>query len=121
MGSPSKISPPPFSIECFSLRKYTTYLGNSTYSYVKQEASKKHQRRSGTVQEEGLTNEGRSYLLLLHNQTHDKRNTVGSLHAYINRAMCEVSKFLRKISKLLYFYAKKFLGYQAVVIRLALV
>ena len=70
-------------------------------------SSKKHQRRSGTVQEEGLTNEGRSYLLLLHNQTHDKRNTVGSLHAYINRAMCEVSKFLRKNSKLLFFFMLK--------------
>jgi len=38
--------------------------------------SKKHQK-SSTVQEEGLTNEGRDHL---HNQAHDKRGIVESLH-----------------------------------------
>ena len=44
--------------------------------------AKKHQK-SGTVQEEGLTNEGRHHLLLLHKQAH---HTVGSLSAYVNKA-----------------------------------
>ena len=44
-------------------------------------SSKKHQK-SGTVQEEGLTNEGRHHLLLLHKQAH---HIVGSLHVYVNR------------------------------------
>ena len=51
--------------------------------------AKKHQK-SGTVQEEGLTNEGRHHLLLLHKQAH---HIVGSLPAHINRAgltACEV-------------------------------
>ena len=53
-------------------------------------ASKKHQK-SGTVQEEGLTNEGTHHLLLLHKQAH---HIVGSLPAYINRVgltACELS------------------------------
>ena len=45
-------------------------------------SNKKHQK-SGTVQEEGLTNEGRHHLLLLHKQAH---HIVGSLPAYVNRA-----------------------------------
>ena len=55
--------------------------------------SKKHQRSSSTVQEEGLTNEGRHHLLLLHKQVHDKRSIAESLHVYINRVrltVCEV-------------------------------
>ena len=44
--------------------------------------SKKH-RKSHTVQEEGLTNEGRHDLLLLHKLAHDKR---GVEEAYKNRA-----------------------------------
>ena len=39
-------------------------------------------RSIGTVQEEGLTNEDRHHLLLLHKQTH---HIVGSLPVYINR------------------------------------
>ena len=55
--------------------KLKTYLGHSVCSCVKQESS--------TVQEEGLTNEGRHHLLLLHTskQVHDKREL---LHVYIN-------------------------------------
>ena len=47
--------------------------------------SKKHQR-SSTVQEEGLKNEGRQHLLLLHDQAHDKRGIEKPLYVYINRA-----------------------------------
>ena len=64
--------------------------------------SKKH-RRSSTVQGEGLTNEGRHNLLLLHEQVHDKRGIAESLHTYITRARltaCEVSVFSREISQL---------------------
>ena len=46
---------------------------------------KKH-RRSSTVQEEGLTDEGRHHLLSLHKQAHDKRGIAESLHAQITRA-----------------------------------
>ena len=48
------------------------------------------------VQEEGLTNEGRHHLLLLHKQVHDKsrkKNVAKSLHKYLNRVRltaCEV-------------------------------
>ena len=69
----------------FSLESTPTQLDCSACSYVKQEASKKW-----SVQEEGLTNEGRHHLLLLHKQAH---HIVGSLPAYINRAgltACEV-------------------------------
>ena len=51
------------------------------------------------MQEEGLANEGRHHLLLLHKQVHDKRATAGSLHVYLNRARlnaCEVGIFLRE-------------------------
>ena len=54
--------------------------------------SKKH-LRSSTVQEEGLTNEGRHHLLLLHKQECDKRGIEESLHAQVTRARltaCEV-------------------------------
>ena len=44
--------------------------------------AKEHQK-SGTVQEKGLTNEGRHHLLLLHKKAH---HIVGSLPAYVNRA-----------------------------------
>ena len=50
----------------------------------------KSTKKSGNVQEEGLTNEGRHHLLLLHKQAN---HIVGSLPAYINRAgltACEV-------------------------------
>ena len=40
-------------------------------------------KKSGTVQEEGQTNEGRHHLLLLHKQAH---HIVGSLPAYVNWA-----------------------------------
>ena len=56
------------------------------------------------MQEEGLTNEGRDYLLLLHKQVHDKRGIAESLHAQITRARltaCEVGVFSREISQLL--------------------
>ena len=43
----------------------------------------KKQRRSSTVQEEGLTNESRHHLLLLHKQARDKRDIAESLHAQI--------------------------------------
>ena len=59
--------------------------------YVVMFNSKKH-RRSSTVQEEGLTNEGRHHLLLLHKQALN-----------ITRARltaCEVSVFSREISQL---------------------
>ena len=55
------------------------------------------------MQEEGLTNEGRHHLLLLHKQAHDKRGIEESLHAQIARArqtVCEVGVFLREISQL---------------------
>ena len=45
----------------FSLKSTPTYLFRSTWDHV----SKKHQR-SSTLQEEGLTNEARRHLLLLH-------------------------------------------------------
>ena len=64
--------------------------------------SKKHQRNS-TVQEEGLTNEGRHHLLLLRKQAHDKRGIAESLHAQIIRArltVYEVGVFSREISQL---------------------
>ena len=41
--------------------------------------SKKH-RRSSAVQGEGLTNEGRHYLLLLHKQTHDNRDIAACVY-----------------------------------------
>ena len=44
--------------------------------------SKKHWR-SSTVQEEGLENEGKHHLLLLHKQAHDKRGIAESLHVVI--------------------------------------
>ena len=64
--------------------------------------SKKHQR-SSTLQEEGLINEGRHHLLLLHKQVHYKRSIAELLHAYITRARqtaCEVGIFSREISQL---------------------
>ena len=45
-------------------------------------SSKKHQK-SGSVQEEELTNEGTHNLLLLHKQAH---HIVGSLPVYVNWA-----------------------------------
>ena len=45
------------------------------------------------MQEEGLTNEGRHHLLLLHKQAHDKRGIAESLRAQITRVKltaCEV-------------------------------
>ena len=56
------------------------------------------------MQEEGLINEGRHHLLLLHNQVHDKRGIVESLQVYITMArltLCEVGVFWREISQLL--------------------
>ena len=55
--------------------------------------------------EEGLTNEGRNHLLLLHKQAHDKSGIAESLHAYINRAktnsVCKVfSKEISQLSKI---------------------
>ena len=47
--------------------------------------SKKH-GRSSTLQVEGLTNEGKHHLLLLHNQAHDKRGIAELLHVHITRA-----------------------------------
>ena len=55
--------------------------------------------------EEGLTNEVRHHLWLLHKQVHDKRSNAESLRAcvpYITRARlttCEVGVFLREISQ----------------------
>ena len=60
---------------------------------------KKH-GRSSTLQEEGLTNEGKHHLLLLHNQAHDKRGIAELLHAHITRARvtaCELGVFSREI------------------------
>ena len=54
-------------------------------------SSKKHQR-SSAVQEEGLRNEDRHHLLLLHEQVHDKRGIVESLQVYTNRARLTVYK-----------------------------
>ena len=54
------------------------------------------------MQEEGLTNEGRHDLLLLHKQVHDKRSNAESLRAYIARARltaCEMGVFSREISQ----------------------
>ena len=65
--------------------------------------SKNHQR-SSTVQEEGLTNEGRHHWQLLHKQVHDKRGIAESLHAYINTAglaASELGIFSEEISQLL--------------------
>ena len=45
--------------------------------------SKRHQR-SGTVQEEGLTNEGRHHLLFVDKQAH----SIQSLHVYILKTNC---------------------------------
>ena len=56
----------------------------------------KKQLRSSTVQEEGLTNEGRHHLLLLHKQVHDKRGITESLHAHITKirlTACELGVF----------------------------
>ena len=59
--------------------------------------SKKH-GRSSTVQEEGLKNEGRHHLLLLHKQALDKKGIVESLHGYMtwniqSAHACEVGGF----------------------------
>ena len=65
--------------------------------------SKNHQR-SSTVQEEGLTIEGRHNLLLLYKQVHEKRGIAESQHAYINRARlttCDVDLFSWEILQLL--------------------
>ena len=51
----------------------------STCCYVEQEALKKQ----AAVQEEGLTNEGKHHMLLLHKQVQDKRIIV---HEYITGA-----------------------------------
>ena len=53
------------------------------------------------MQEEGLTNEGRHHLLLLHKQVQDKSGIAESLHAQITRARlpaCEVGVFFRDYS-----------------------
>ena len=47
-----------------------THLVMLKYGYVKS----KNQQRSNTVQDEGLTSEGRYHLLLLHKQVHDKEH-----------------------------------------------
>ena len=61
---------------------------------------KKH-RRSSTVQEEGLTNEGRHHLLLLYKKAHERSAIAESLQAYITRlTVCEVGIFLRETSQL---------------------
>ena len=63
--------------------------------------SKKH-RRSSTVQEDGVTNEGRHHLLfILHEQAHDKRGIAEPLHVYINIAASEVGVFSSEISQFL--------------------
>ena len=53
----------------FYLESTPTYLYHSTCGFVKQEALK---NCGNTVQEEGLTNEVRHHLLLLHKQRQDK-------------------------------------------------
>ena len=53
----------------------------------------KRHRRSSTVQEEGLTNDGRQYLLLLHKQEHKKEALQNHYMHTINTAglsECEV-------------------------------
>ena len=60
------------------------------------------------MQEEGLINEGRHHLLLLHNQVHDKRGIAESLHMYITMArltmarltLCQVGVVSSEISQL---------------------
>ena len=44
------------------------------------------EQRNSTGQGEGLTNEGRHWLLLVHKQVHDKEGIAKSLQVYINRA-----------------------------------
>ena len=59
-----------------------TYLGY-IHGVMMQEAP-----RSSTVQEEGLPNEDRYHLLLLHKQEHDKEALQNG--AWLHRAGCEV-------------------------------
>ena len=84
IGPPSRISTTPFfewsyCKGCFSLESMTVYLCHNTCSYDKK------QWKSNTVHEEGLANEGRHHLLLLHKQALDKRGIAEPLHEYINR------------------------------------
>ena len=96
----SKTCPPPFfewscCKGCSSLSKVCPPNCAAVHAVT---SSKKHWR-SSTVQEEGLTNEGRHHLLLLHKQVHDKRGIAELLHAQITRArltVCEVGIFREK-------------------------
>jgi len=58
--------------------------------------------KKNTVQEKRLKNEGKTHLLLLYKQAHDKKGIEESMHVYINRARLtawEVGIFSREISR----------------------
>ena len=103
ISPPSKIRPPPFLNEVVAKGAFLSKVRPPIYAAVHAVMLSKKHRRSSTTQEEGLTNEGRHNLLLLHKQAHDKRGIAESLHAQITRArltVCEVGVFSREISQL---------------------
>ena len=87
IGPSSNKPPPPIFLMKLLQRVlfFQKYAHSSTCSYVKQEAPKKWYCARG-----GTHKKGGHHLLLLHKQTHDKRNIEESLHAYINRARLTV-------------------------------
>ena len=93
IGSTLEISPPPFLNKDVAKGAFLSKVRLPIYATVHAVMLSKKHRRSSTVQEKGLTNEGRHHLLLLHNQAHNKRGIAESLHVYITRAgltACEV-------------------------------
>ena len=95
---PRKHAHPPFLNEVVAKGAFLSKVCPPIYVAVHAVMLSKKHHRSSTVQEEGLTNEGRHHLLLLCNHAHDKRGTAESRHAQITRAKltaCEVGVFSR--------------------------
>ena len=58
------------------------------------------------MQEEGLTSKGRHTPLLLYKQARDGGSIAELLHAYMNRATCEVGVFSRDYGITSHYYAQ---------------
>ena len=88
-----KTSPPPVlnKVIAFLLKVHHLFTQWSTCGHVRQEALKEHWRCS-TVQEEGLTNDGRHHLLVLHKPAHDNEGIADSLHMNIYRTEARAHK-----------------------------
>ena len=94
ISPPSKYAHPPFLNEVAAKGAFLSKVRPPIYVAVHAALLSKKHRRSSTVQEEGLTNEGRHHSLLLHKQVHNKSHCrFHCMHIYVTRARltgCEV-------------------------------